>query len=941
MRLAPARFSLWLVTVFLFLPVTADAQCPTESEIANFDLVSQVSGVSANFSWDPVSTPGAIYEIMQTTADSVCFNSFDNAVPIMQTSGTTATVQFNTPNKAYGIFVRVASCPQIDTNLAYLFAVFNTPPQPPTLSARMSSANAITLTVASNETRGFGILIERSVNGGNFSFIQFLDHSCDGAPKEFVDQNLATGTYRYRAVNFNSTAAAFSPEVSLTIGNPSVPDVTAVRLPAGMLQIAGTGGATDQFVLLNRGNASTQISLAQSGSFFSQSPSSFTLAPNQSQTVTITANAQSAGLFEGASIPSGPGVPEALQIPVRLLSTSPPSGTVMAQSNATRVDVAGAPGTSPGGTVGFTNAGNSTLSGLLVADAPWIIPDGNIVTIPPGGVLTRGFTIDRDKRPDAGNPAGTVSGSISLVYPRGSGSNGKATQDTAPGLAAPVGISDTVKPPLTPSGIPALIEGEVALFASGMGNITGSVGVFISDASIVNNAAGLIIGDLKMYFTQAGAASSSVATQPVSAGQSLALADVVNTVFERTEQLGTLQLRSTNIPSLNVNASVFIKSNLAGTFGTAIPVFRSDRGIPVNQELVLTGLRKTPSSHTNLYLQEVAGVASTARVTFYSAGGSALATLDNQSVGPFGLLILGQQFVPEGATTAVVRTLSGGRLVSYATPVDRASGDTWAVTDWSRYYAYPATSAVIVPVAGAAPGRNNTYFTTDVSIANNGTSTVSGTLRYYQQIPNVATFDQRITLPSRQTAVMEDVVTTRFGLSPPSLGHLVFTPDPGAQFTVTSRTYTTIPGDVQTFGTAVPALTMASAIGAGQSKVIGGLKDSTAATTAAGTAASFRTNIGLVEVTGSPVTVRVSVLFADGKQLAAGTVGAKDYQLVGREFRQLNAIVSEILGAQRETQFGNLDNVQVKVEVVGGTGRILAYATLTDNGSGDTVLRME
>ncbi len=91
------------------------------------------------------------------------------------------------------------------------------------------------------------------------------------------------------------------------------------------------------------------------------------------------------------------------------------------------------------------------------------------------------------------------------------------------------------------------------------------------------------------------------------------------------------------------------------------------------------------------------------------------------------------------------------------------------------------------------------------------------------------------------------------------------------------------------------------------------------------------------------MTVRVSVLFFDGRQLAAGgAVGAKSYSLAPHEFRQLTAIVSEVLGsAVREANFGDLDNVQVKVEVTGGTGGVLAYASSTDNGTGDTLLRIE
>ena len=46
-------------------------------------------------------------------------------------------------------------------------------------------------------------------------------------------------------------------------------------------------------------------------------------------------------------------------------------------------------------------------------------------------------------------------------------------------------------------------------------------------------------------------------------------------------------------------------------------------------------------------------------------------------------------------------------------------------------------------------------------------------------------------------------------------------------------------------------------------------------------------------------------------------------------------------GAEARKTLPNLDNVQVRIDVLGGDGAIIPYATLTDNGTGDTVLRTE
>lgn len=200
-----------------------------------------------------------------------------------------------------------------------------------------------------------------------------------------------------------------------------------------------------------------------------------------------------------------------------------------------------------------------------------------------------------------------------------------------------------------------------------------------------------------------------------------------------------------------------------------------------------------------------------------------------------------------------------------------------------------------------------------------------------------------MTLARDATETIEDVVTSRFDLAAPSLGHIQFIPDHGSRFVVTSRTYSTVQDGVGTFGSGVPTLSASSGIRAGESKTFGGLYDSTEETIFAVSGGTFRTNLGLVEASGAAVEVRVSVLFATGNSLAiGGSSGSRTFSLAARELKQLNGIVSSILGSDtRETTLGDLDNIQVKVEVLNGDGSVLVYTTLTDNGNGDTFIRAE
>jgi hypothetical protein len=89
-------------------------------------------------------------------------------------------------------------------------------------------------------------------------------------------------------------------------------------------------------------------------------------------------------------------------------------------------------------------------------------------------------------------------------------------------------------------------------------------------------------------------------------------------------------------------------------------------------------------------------------------------------------------------------------------------------------------------------------------------------------------------------------------------------------------------------------------------------------------------------------TARVSVYFATGVQLAAGGANAtKDFAIPPNGYLALNGIVKQIVGDSRDTEFPDLRGVSVKVEIVAGSGTVIPYVTATDNGTNDTVLRME
>lgn len=704
---------------------------------------------------------------------------------------------------------------------------------------------------------------------------------------------------------------------------------------------SGTGGSTS-YTLTNIGDVSTNVSLTQNGSFFTQAPASFAIAGGGSQTITISVGPQTQnGTNTGASLPQGSGVPVGLSVPVKLLVAPPPTaGTPNVIATIDRIDVSAARGQNPRGSATFQNIGTAIATGVPSSDVPWIIPDPTgVISIPQGGTISIGFTIDRSQRPDGTQPTGSVLGTLSFVYST-TRAGARQTLDGSPSLSASVPVSDTVKPPTSNSVIPPLAQGEVALLVPGVGNVVGSGGkLFVSDMTLLNRSPLSSVPDAKLFYIAPDGQTTQANLDSISPSGSVSLANVVSTVFNKSQQVGTMMIRSSQVSNMVVNATIFNDNNPKGRYGTVIPILRSDRAVSPGQRLVIGGMKRDATSHTNVYVQEMSGTLTFATARFLDANANQVGQSLPLTIQPFALT-QAVFAVPPGAVTAVITNDSGGKILSYATPVDDAEGggDTWAQADWNRQYSMSGTEPLLVPVAGAAPGANNTYFRTDLAITNTGSSTSTAKVRY---TAGALVVEKSVNLAPLATSVLDDVVAVFLGVTPPSIGSIVVTPQ-GGTFTVTSRTYSSTQGSLATFGTATPTVALGSGLVAGQSRLIAGLEDSKLSTVNAKTPKTARTNFGFVETKGQPAKVKVSLLLNDGRSLAFGQAkGSITIDLAANQFLLVPSMTKTILGDARETQFGDLKNVMVKFEVIGGTGGVVPFVTSTDNGTGDTILRNE
>ncbi|MCA1733616.1 MAG: hypothetical protein LC732_08435, partial [Acidobacteria bacterium] len=399
--------------------------------------------------------------------------------------------------------------------------------------------------------------------------------------------------------------------IELSLSDP--PEVVVTSIPEALVQLPDAGGASASFTLTNVGDSATTITLAREGDFFTIDPAVLELGAGASRQVPVTGVARGPGNYEGSVLVSGLGVPEGLRVPVRMLVTAPPSsGEAEAQADENRVDVA-APAEQDlvEASIGFTNVGTGPLTGLVTPDVPWLTVAQPLLTIGVGERVSIPFAIDRRKRSDADDRIGSTIGNLSLQYLSGSGAGAAALLIEALSNGVQVSktlvtVTDTAKPKTKVGAPPPLGATEIALFVSSLGHVQSPVGTFISDVYMASLTP---LTNLSVYYTGAGQAldTSILASFPaLSTSRPLAFADLTKTVFEQNDGLGTLQVRGTNVQELRISASVFNKSNAAGTYGSAVPVLRSDRGIAPGEALYIPGLlASSATGRTNLMVQEL------------------------------------------------------------------------------------------------------------------------------------------------------------------------------------------------------------------------------------------------------------------------------------------------------------------------------------------------
>ncbi len=222
------------------------------------------------------------------------------------------------------------------------------------------------------------------------------------------------------------------------------------------------------------------------------------------------------------------------------------------------------------------------------------------------------------------------------------------------------------------------------------------------------------------------------------------------------------------------------------------------------------------------------------------------------------------------------------------------------------------TDAVVLSAVAGTPGAQGTYWSTAMTVTNLADADRSIDILYTPRDSNGRNdyTVKTVSISARSQRSWTDVLAELFATT--GAGALELR---GLDLAVTSRTSTPAAAS-GSYGQGIPPLQPDQVLSSNgtDTATVGGLEESTA----------FRTNLGLCEIWGESVTVRVTIL--DGKMTE---LGHRDIALRPYENTQINRVAKTVAGVT------SLSGGLARVTALSGDGRVGAYLSVVDSATGD------
>jgi hypothetical protein len=497
-----------------------------------------------------------------------------------------------------------------------------------------------------------------------------------------------------------------------------------------------------------------------------------------------------------------------------------------------------------------------------------------------------------------------------------------------------VPVSVSLVSPVTPLGKGSIPPGN-ALIIPAVANVTGATQKWLSDVKLSNTAGQPINYQLTFTATGAdGAQSGKRTSYTLKAGQSVAMDDIVRQWFGFGDLAdgtnGYLEVRPLNFngkegseaeatalaATVAVSRTYTRDQNSLASFGQFVPSTAFSQFINRQVQGALLSMQQisqTSSLRSNFGLVEGSGKGVNVLLTVYDNLGA--------KVGEFPVSLLGNEHkqlnsmlaangitLNDGRIEAKV-TSGDGAITAYASVIAAGTGDPIFVQGMDP--AKISSSKYVLPGladlhAGSAIWRS------DVRIFNGGTQSQMVDLYFYPQGSTTAKGPVPVIVGPGQVKVLQGVVEQLFGLQNTGGAMQIVTAQTSSLLT-TAETYDTA-NPAGKYGQFIAGITPDQAIGsADRALQVLQIEDS----------AQFRTNLGLVELTGKPVTVQVQLIVPNSL-----VAPIQNVQLGANEFRQLNGVARSMAGK-------DVYNARFSVKVLSGEGKITTYASVVDNKTSD------
>lgn len=407
-------------------------------------------------------------------------------------------------------------------------------------------------------------------------------------------------------------------------------------------------------------------------------------------------------------------------------------------------------------------------------------------------------------------------------------------------------------------------------------------------------------------------------TRVVPAGQTVTYADVLSSLFGVSGGYGAIRINADSNQLRIVSQTSTPPPSGVGTFGQAVPAATGNDTVTTAAPKALYSLRQDAAFRTNAVIANTTEAAAHVDLSLLNSSGVQIGT-GSADLNPLEMRQIGTVVTalggPDGTkdATLVVSTPTGGaRIATYAAVIDQTTNDPRTILPVTLG-PLGANANWLLPSSAHAPGANNAFYTTDVTVGNAGTTDATATLKFLGHDQDGRSGAEVVeTLSANSAVTYTDILGSLFGVSS-GYGAILVTSS-SANLKVLSQTSTPPPDGKGTFGQSVPASGASDLVTSAAPRVLVGLRQDSA----------FRTNAVIANATDQPAHVDLTLMSAAGAVLGTSSTDFQPY-----EMRQIGTVVTA-LGAPD----GTTDAV-LRVATSTPGARIATYAAIIDQKTND------